>query len=106
MEKSSRIAAVAGTFFWDDIGSWEAMARVHPKNKKGTVAVGPSVFESDCTGSIVYNASPLHVASIGIDNTILVVTPDAVLAIARPLLPEIKKYLGMMKDRKFPKELF
>ena len=106
MEKSSRIAAVAGTFFWDDIGSWEAMARIHPKNKNGTVSVGPAVFEHECSNSIIYNASPLHVASIGLDNTVLVVTPKAVLAIARPLLPEIKKYLGMMKDRKFPRELF
>jgi mannose-1-phosphate guanylyltransferase/mannose-6-phosphate isomerase len=106
MEKSSHIAAVAGTFFWDDIGSWEAMTRIHQKNKKGTVVVGPSVFEHESSNSIVYNASQLHVASIGLDNTVLVVTPDAVLAIARPLLPEIKKYLGMMKDKKFPRELF
>jgi mannose-1-phosphate guanylyltransferase/mannose-6-phosphate isomerase len=106
MEKSSRIAAVAGTFFWDDIGSWEAMARVHQKNKKGTVSVGPLVFENESTNSIIYNASQLHVASVGLDNTVLVVTPQAVLAIARPLLPEIKKYLGMMKDGKFPEKLF
>jgi mannose-1-phosphate guanylyltransferase len=106
MEKSSRIAAVAGTFFWDDIGSWEAIARIHTKNNKGTVSVGPSVFESESTNSIIYNASQVHVASIGLDNTVLVVTPNAVLAIARSLLPEIKKYLGMMKDRKFPDKLF
>jgi mannose-1-phosphate guanylyltransferase len=106
MEKSLRIAAVAGTFFWDDIGSWEAMSRIHPKNKNGTVATGSGIFENDCTNSIIYNASPLHVASIGLDNTVLVVTPSAVLAIARPLLPEIKKYLGMMKDSKFPDRLF
>jgi mannose-1-phosphate guanylyltransferase len=106
MEKSRRIVAVKGMFFWDDIGSWEAMARIHPKNKNGTVVIGSSVLESDCMDSIVYNASPLHVASIGITDTVLVVTPDAVLAIARPLLPEIKKYLGMMKDKKFPQSLF
>jgi mannose-1-phosphate guanylyltransferase len=106
MEKSHHIVAVAGTFFWDDIGSWEAIRRVRPGNKKGTAVVGRLVFERECTGSIVYNASRLHVASLGLDNVVLVVTPDAVLAIARPLLPEIKKYLGMMKDRKFPRSLF
>jgi mannose-1-phosphate guanylyltransferase len=82
------------------------MARVHQKNKKGTVSVGPLVFENESTNSIIYNASQLHVASVGLDNTVLVVTPQAVLAIARPLLPEIKKYLGMMKDGKFPDKLF
>jgi mannose-1-phosphate guanylyltransferase len=106
MEKSSRIAAVCGTFFWDDIGSWEAMTRVHKKNRNGTVAVGPGIFESGSTGSIIYNSSNRAVASIGLDNTVLVVTPDAVCAIARPLLPDLKKYLGLMKEKKFPKELF
>ncbi|HUI92359.1 MAG TPA: mannose-1-phosphate guanylyltransferase [Chitinivibrionales bacterium] len=106
MEKSSRIAAVCGAFCWDDIGSWEAMTRVHPKNKKGTVAVGPAVFDHESSNSIIYNASPLHVASIGLDNAVLVVTPDAVLAVARPLLPGLKKYLGMMKEKKFPAKLF
>jgi len=106
MEKSSRIAAVCGTFFWDDIGSWDSMARVHPKNRAGTVAVGGSLFERGTKDSIIYNSSNLAVAAVGLDTTVLVVTPDAVLAIARPLLPDLKKYIALMKEKKFPKELF
>jgi mannose-1-phosphate guanylyltransferase len=106
MEKSSRIVAVCGSFSWDDIGSWDAMTRVHKPNAAGTVAIGPGVFESGGADSIVYNSSRRAVASIGLDNAVLVVTPDAVLAIARPLLPELKKYIGLMKENKFPAELF
>jgi mannose-1-phosphate guanylyltransferase len=106
MEKSPRIVTIAGTFFWDDIGSWEALSRVHRPNGRGTVAQGKRLFESGCVNSIIHNSSDLTVACIGLDDTVLVVTSDAVLAIARPLLPEIKKYLGMMKDRKFPRSLF
>ena len=106
MEKSSRIAAVCGTFFWDDIGSWEEIARVHEKNKSGTVAVGPAIFESGSVSSIIYNSSNRAVAAIGLDNTVLVVTSDAVCAIARPLLPDLKKFLGLMKEKKFPSSLF
>jgi mannose-1-phosphate guanylyltransferase len=106
MEKSFRIAAVCGTFFWDDIGSWESMTRVHKANKAKTVAVGKNIFEFGNTGSIIYNASNRSVASIGLNNVAVVVTPDAVLAIARPLLPDLKKYLGLMKENNFPKDLF
>jgi mannose-1-phosphate guanylyltransferase len=106
MEKSSRIAAVCGTFFWDDIGSWEAMTRVHEKNKDGSVAVGPGIFETGNSDSIIYNASNRAIAAIGLDRTVLVVTSDAVFAIARPLLPDLKKYLSLMKEKKFLKELF
>lgn len=106
MEKSSRIAAVCGTFFWDDIGSWESMMRVHKPNSAGTVTLGRGIFERGGRNSVVFNTSNLSVASAGLDNTVLVVTPDAVLAIARPLLPDLKKYLGLMKENKFPKDLF
>ena len=106
MEKSSKIAAVAGTFFWDDIGSWDSMSRVHKQNKNGTVAIGATVLEDGCKNTIVHNSSSKAVAAIGLDNVAIVVTPDAVLAIARPLLPQIKKYLAIMKDKKFPAELF
>ncbi len=106
MENASRIVAVRGTFFWDDIGSWEAMGRIHPHNAQGTVSVGPSVFESRCKDSIVYNASRLTVAAVGLADTVMVVTPDAVLAIARPLLPHVKTYLAMMKKRNFSLSVF
>jgi mannose-1-phosphate guanylyltransferase len=106
MEKSSRIVAVRGAFFWDDIGSWEAMARVHKASGAKTITVGQGIFEKGGKRCIVYNASNLTVASIGLDNVALIVTSDAVLAIARPLLPGLKKYLGLMKEKKFPAELF
>jgi len=66
MENAARIVAVRGTFFWDDIGSWEAMSRIHTANKRGTVAYGEGVFESDCEKAIVYNASQSAVAAIGL----------------------------------------
>jgi mannose-1-phosphate guanylyltransferase len=106
MEQSKNIAAVAGSFFWDDIGSWDSMSRVHKQNAKGTVSVGATVLEAECDKSIIYNSSKKAVAAIGLNDIALVVTDDAVLAIARPLLPDLKKYLAAMKDAKFPAELF
>ena len=53
MEHARRIAVVRGSFIWDDIGSWEAMARIHRPNKRGTVAAGKGIFESDCENTIV-----------------------------------------------------
>ncbi|HMD69385.1 MAG TPA: sugar phosphate nucleotidyltransferase [Chitinivibrionales bacterium] len=106
MEHARRIVAVRGAFFWDDIGSWEAMARIHRPNSRGTVAVGKGIFESDCENTIVHNTSGHAVAALGLKDTVLVATPDAVLAISRQLLPQIKKYLGMMKERGFSKKLF
>jgi len=49
-ERSHRVAVVTGTFPWDDVGTWTALARVHPHDQAGNVLVGRSrQFESeDC----------------------------------------------------------
>jgi mannose-1-phosphate guanylyltransferase len=50
LERSGAVAVVTGTFVWDDVGTWQALARVRPKDPSGNVVVGPAfVHESqDC----------------------------------------------------------
>jgi mannose-1-phosphate guanylyltransferase len=107
MEKSGRVSAVAGTFFWDDIGSWESLTRIFPQNRRGTTVVGDRVFEQECERSIVVNKSAHTLAAVGCSNIAVVATPDAVLVMDRSRLPDLKKYLGeMKKDKRFPSTLF
>jgi len=107
MERSDRVSAVAGAFFWDDIGSWEAMSRIHRADATGTTAVGKHIFNQDCSGSIVINHSSLAVAAIGCHDMVLVATDDAILAVSRPLLPDLKKYISAMKSSgELPSGLF
>lgn len=107
MERSRRVAAVVGTFSWDDIGSWESMSRIAGANGAGTTTVGKRIFEQDCLKSIIVNKSPRAVAVVGCPDIGVFATEDAVLVIARSQLPELKKYLGEMKKSNiFPKRLF
>lgn len=41
LERSNAVAVVAGAFHWDDVGTWEALARVRPRDAGGNVLVGP-----------------------------------------------------------------
>jgi mannose-1-phosphate guanylyltransferase len=107
MERSKRVSAVSAAFFWDDIGSWESLSRINPVNKTGTTVIGDRVFEAECTNTLVVNKSPVTVATVGCRDLVVVATNDAVLVMARSKLPDIKKYLGRMKNsRAFPRELF
>jgi mannose-1-phosphate guanylyltransferase len=49
-ERSSFVAVVPGRFSWDDVGTWDALPRVRPRDDSGNVAVGPvSLLDSeDC----------------------------------------------------------
>lgn len=107
MEKASSVMAVAADFSWDDIGSWEALSRVHPLTKQGTVAHGKKIYESNCENTIIANNSKLQVAAAGLKDVIVVTVDDAVLVIARDELPKIKDHLAAMKiDPKIANNLF
>ncbi|MBN1306535.1 MAG: mannose-1-phosphate guanylyltransferase [Chitinispirillaceae bacterium] len=107
MERSERVYAVVGDFLWDDIGSWEAIGRIHGNNASGVTIVGNNILEFECKNSIIFNHSPATVAAIGLDDTAVVVTDDALLVACRSKLPDLKKYLALIKKKKnLPKELF
>jgi mannose-1-phosphate guanylyltransferase len=44
------VAVVRGDFAWDDVGTWQALARVRPKDPSGNVVVGEAVLHDsqDC----------------------------------------------------------
>lgn len=50
LERSDAVAVVAGAFAWDDVGTWQALARVRPKDPSGNVVVGRGVAQEshDC----------------------------------------------------------
>lgn len=50
LERSGEVAVVTGAFSWDDVGTWQALGRVRPKDPEGNVVVGRAfVHESqDC----------------------------------------------------------
>jgi mannose-1-phosphate guanylyltransferase len=108
MEKAEDVSAVCGDFSWDDLGSWESLSRIRGSDDAGTTVDGAAVYESGCGGSLIINkSSKLALAAIGLKNVALVAVDDAVLAIDRARLPELKKYLTEIKNSgKFPADLF
>ena len=50
LERSREVAVVTGAFAWDDVGTWQALARVRPKDPSGNVLVGPGILleSHDC----------------------------------------------------------
>jgi mannose-1-phosphate guanylyltransferase len=108
MEKAERVSAVRGNFFWDDLGSWESLSRVYGNDGKGTTAAGPLVYENDCADSLIINkAAGRTLAAIGLTNVAIISVDDAILAIDRSRLPDLKKYLAEIKGSgEFPAELF
>jgi mannose-1-phosphate guanylyltransferase len=92
MEKARNIVMARGDFEWEDIGSWEAVGRIFPRDEEGNVVSGDAVLV-DTRDSIVFKtpgAADITVATLGLDNMVVVVVGDAVLVMPRDRAQDVR----------------
>ncbi|MGN6529585.1 MAG: mannose-1-phosphate guanylyltransferase/mannose-6-phosphate isomerase [Burkholderiaceae bacterium] len=79
---------------WNDLGAWDAVWQVAPKDGAGNVAVGDVMFE-DSRNTLVH-ASGRLVTTVGLDDVVIVETADAVLVADRARSQDVKKLVGRL----------
>lgn len=97
MEKSNKIALVKLESDWNDLGSWQSIYDVSPKDKDNNVFIG-HVLDEGSKGSFVYSSSKL-VATIGLEDTVIVETEDAILACKKDNTQEVKHIYETLKKQ-------
>ncbi len=96
MERSDRVAIVAATFAWDDVGSWESVSRTRPADAAGNVVVGNGrVVEG--SGNIVFSQDG-SVVLFGTENLIVVRSGDTTMVLPRDRAPDLKQLLATLKE--------
>lgn len=103
MEQSSKAAVVPVTFQWSDVGSWGSLDEVAEKDKAGNVVTG-RVIDLESKHSIVY-ADRRVVATIGLQNMVVVDTPDATLVCPKSRAQDVKKIVDILKRQQAPEHL-
>jgi mannose-1-phosphate guanylyltransferase/mannose-6-phosphate isomerase len=96
MEKASNIAVIPCDFGWSDIGSWNAVAATHQADGNGNTSVGQSLF-IDSTNSHI-ESQGRFVAAIGVENLLIVDTPDALLVADKRSSQDVRKIVSHLKD--------
>jgi mannose-1-phosphate guanylyltransferase len=71
LERTQRLAVVAGTFRWDDIGSWDALFRIRTPDSHGNISVGNVTIGDDVRRCVLWSESE-HVAVSGISDMVVV----------------------------------
>jgi mannose-1-phosphate guanylyltransferase / mannose-6-phosphate isomerase len=79
---------------WNDLGAWEAVWQVAPKDGRGNAAVGDAIF-SDCDDTLVHATSRL-VSVVGLRDVVVVETPDAVLVASREKSQDVKHIVAQL----------
>ena len=94
LERSGSVAVVSGAFAWDDIGTWQALTRVRPKDPSGNVVVGNAALHEsqDC---IVWSDRDTVVLS-GVKDLIVVQANGRILVMPTEHAASMKKLLDAL----------
>jgi mannose-1-phosphate guanylyltransferase len=103
MEKSPKVYLTKGTFNWSDVGSWEEVYQLSPKNENGIAAVG-KVYTNMVNDSYIYSPDKIT-AVIGLDNVIVINQGDTVLVCRRDKAQDVKEIVDYLKINKMDEYL-
>ena len=98
MEKTSRGKIVKLNAGWDDVGSWSALYDISKKDGNLNVIKGEDVISLDTTSSYI-RGGKRTIATIGLDNVVIVDSDDALLVAAKGKIQDVKKVAEIIKGR-------
>ncbi len=103
MEKTRKMAMLPADCGWIDLGSWEAVAEVAKKDKDGNVFRGKHI-DIGSKNTLVGSDERL-IATLGLDNAIVVDTQDALLVCRKNMSQDVKKIVQLLKQKNYKVEI-
>jgi len=97
LEKSEHLAVVPTNIGWEDVGSWNALDEVVPRDEQGNIVTG-NVVNIGSRNSTIY-AGARVVGVVGLENIVVVDTDDATLVCSKAHAQDVKKVVEGIKDQ-------
>lgn len=95
MERSNRVGVIPSSFGWADVGSWAELWDILPKDSSGNVSVGRALAR-DSRNTLTFSRDRL-IATIGLEDVIVVDTGDAILVCHRDRAQETKQLVEALE---------
>ncbi|HVL35383.1 MAG TPA: mannose-1-phosphate guanylyltransferase/mannose-6-phosphate isomerase, partial [Burkholderiales bacterium] len=95
MEKAAGCAMVRAEFDWSDVGSWNAVAALGRADEQGNTVSGEAVL-IDAHGCFIQSDGRV-VGAVGVENLLVVDTPDALLVARRDRAQDVKAVVERLK---------
>ena len=96
MEKTKRAMMIEADFGWSDVGSWDALYDLSPKDGRRNVTEGRVVLE-DCRGCLIQSQGRM-IAGVGLTDMIVIDSPDATLILPRGKSQEVRRVVEHLKE--------
>lgn len=100
LEKSKNLVMLTAKFYWRDLGSWDALCDIFPKDRKNNIVLANSV-NLDSRNTFIYSEVPQRfIATLGLENLIIVDTKDALLICRKQESQKVKKLVEILKKKR------
>jgi mannose-1-phosphate guanylyltransferase len=98
MEHAPSIVAIEAKFDWDDVGSWRSLVRLRGVDDDGNTVTGKHLG-LDTRNTIIRTDDNHLIATLGLNNLIVVHTPDATLVADKRDEESVRKLVELLKER-------
>jgi mannose-1-phosphate guanylyltransferase len=98
METAPEVLVIEAPFAWDDVGSWQALARLRGSDEHGNTILARHVGLTT-TGSIIRAGGEHLIATLGVKDCIIVHTPDATLVANKHDEEAVRQLVKMLQDQ-------
>ena len=96
MEHADNVMVIPVDLGWVDIGGWEAVYELHASDEGANVVVGTDHIGVDTSASLIRGGNKL-IATIGLRDTIIIDTEDAILICARDRAQDVKTIVEQLE---------
>lgn len=97
-ERSHNLAVVPASFDWMDIGSFKDLHEANAIDDKGNFLKGDAIYEDDIENVYVQNEEEKPVVVIGLDNIVVINTPNGILVARKDLSQKVKDAVARIKE--------
>jgi mannose-1-phosphate guanylyltransferase len=97
MERAEKVAMIPIDVGWNDIGSWAAIHEAGQADKNGNVVIGADCYMLDTKDSLIYGSDRL-IATIGLENVVIVDTGDAIVVCAKDKAQDVKNVVSWLEE--------
>jgi len=98
MEHATRVVTVPARVGWDDVGSWAALAALHPQDARGNTVTGAAVIV-DGSGNIAISDDDTLIATVGMSDVVVVKSGNAILVIPKSQAQDVRKIVEALSAR-------
>jgi mannose-1-phosphate guanylyltransferase len=98
MEHATDVAVIEAPYRWDDVGSWQALARLHGSDENGNTIIGKHLGVHT-SGTIVRGSADHLIVTLGLKDCVVVHTPDATLVANKHDEESIRQVVKLLQEK-------